>query len=70
MFYSAMFFGLFGVIAAPALAILLTTPVRISFVQKHKGWNPLSDIGFLVLGVVINGCACWLDCDKIEMLIK
>jgi O-antigen/teichoic acid export membrane protein len=61
--------GIFGVLIAPALAILMTNPLRIYFVRKHKGWDALSDSGFLALGFSVNGFACWLHWDEILKLM-
>lgn len=70
MFAGVMWFGMFGVIIAQAIAILLTHPLRIYQVLKYDGWDPKADAFFLSLGLVLNGFACWLFWDDIQKLIN
>lgn len=61
--------GIFGVLIAPALAVLISNPLRVYYARKHSGWDPLSDSAFLALGLGVNGFACWLYWDEISKLI-
>jgi O-antigen/teichoic acid export membrane protein len=69
MFVGVIWFGIFGVLIAPAIAILMTNPLRIYFVCKYNGWDARGDIFFMALGFIVNGFACWLHWDEIFKLI-
>jgi O-antigen/teichoic acid export membrane protein len=69
LFIGAIWFGIFGVLIAPALAILLTNPLRVHFVRKYNAWDVKSDAIFMGLGFAVNGFACWLYWDEIVKLM-
>lgn len=61
-------FGMFGAIISPALATLCTYPLRSYFVSRYKANDNLADTAFLVTGGLINGGACWLYWDELQIL--
>lgn len=61
-------FGMFGAIIAPGLATLATYPLRVWYVSRYKANNHLVDLSFLCGGAALNGFACWLHWDQIQML--
>ncbi len=69
MFAGATWFGIFGVMLAPAIAILLTNPLRIYYVLKYKAWDAKADGFFMTTGFLVNGFACWLHWDEIVKLM-
>ena len=69
MFAGVIWFGIFGILAAPPVAFLLTHPMRVRYVRRYGGWDGRGDLLFLGLGFVINGFACWLYWDDIVRLI-
>lgn len=48
-------FGILGATIAPGLAILLVYPLTAWFAQREGGWDPLLDLGFLI--VIVLGVA-------------
>ena len=69
LFAGVIWLGLFGAILAPALAALLTHPMRVAFVKRYKAWDQLGESAFLILGLGINGLICWAQWDQISRLI-
>jgi O-antigen/teichoic acid export membrane protein len=68
MLAGAFWFGIFGVVVAPALASLLSHPLRVYWVRPYRGWDKWADFGFLVVGFALTGLACWLYWDQIVVL--
>jgi O-antigen/teichoic acid export membrane protein len=60
--------GIGAAIVAPGIAAMVAYPLRIRFVRRHQSWDPLGDLGFLALGLAVNGAACWLVRDQIALL--
>ncbi|WP_299410235.1 oligosaccharide flippase family protein [uncultured Roseobacter sp.] len=69
MFAGATWFGIFGVMLAPPIAILLTNPLRIYYVRKYNAWDAKADGFFMTTGFIVNGLACWLHWDEIIKLM-
>lgn len=69
LFIGVTWLGIFGAILAPGLAALITHPLRVAYVRRYKAWDARADIGFLSLGLAVNGFACWLNWDAIIALI-
>ncbi len=69
MFAGVIWFGIFGVILASGTAWLITFPLRALFANQYKAFDKVADIGFLLLGLTVNGLACWLHWDEILKLI-
>jgi O-antigen/teichoic acid export membrane protein len=63
-------FGMFGAIISPALAALCAFPLRSYFVSRYKANDSLADVFFLCLGGAVNGTACWLYWDEIQLIIS
>lgn len=69
MFAGVIWFGILGVLAAPALAQLLTHPLRVYYVRRLGFWDPWADLLFVCVAGGINGFACWLYWEEITRLI-
>jgi O-antigen/teichoic acid export membrane protein len=69
MFALVPHFGILAVIAAPAIATILVNPLRIHFTRKHQGWDWRGDVVFFILGVTINGLACWIHWEDLVRLM-
>lgn len=63
------FFGLFGVILAPAISSLLLAPIRVHLLRPHQGWDPVADFILYVVGFGLTGLACWIYWDDILRLM-
>ncbi len=69
MLCGVIWFGIFGVVIAPALAALASHPLRIAWVRPLQGWDPVADIGFLTAGFGLTFWACWLNWEAISSLM-
>jgi len=69
LFIGITWLGIFGAIVAPGLAALTTYPLRVVYVRIYQAWDARGDLGFMALGFVVNGFACWLYWDDIVRLI-
>ncbi|MEM8729304.1 MAG: oligosaccharide flippase family protein [Pseudomonadota bacterium] len=69
MFAGVIWFGILGVMLAPAIAILLTNPLRIYYVRKYNAWDAKADSFFMLTGFAITGTACWLHWDEVAKLM-
>lgn len=61
--------GVPGAILAIFAANLLTAPLCIYFLQRHKGWDAAGDAVFFAVGLVLNGLLCWHYWDEIARLL-
>lgn len=61
-------FGIGGAILAPAIAALLTYPLRTAFLRRYHANDRTADAAFLLGGFAVNGLACWLHWDRIAPL--
>jgi O-antigen/teichoic acid export membrane protein len=69
MFLGAIYLGIFGVVLANGLALLVSHPLRVYQVRQYEGWDPKADLMFFTLGIPITGIACWLYRAEIALLI-
>lgn len=53
-------FGVFGAIVSHAVAILLTSPLRIHYARRYEAWDWKGETLLLVLGLMVGSFACWL----------
>lgn len=67
-FVGVLTFGIAGAILAPGLAVLLSYPIRARLTAKYDSWDPVSELGYMVLGFVLTGIACALHWQEITAL--
>ncbi len=68
LFAGVIFYNIFGAVLAAGIATILTHPLRAAYVARYKAWDVKADIGFLVVGGLVNAVACWLYWDDIIAL--
>lgn len=56
----AIWFHLFGAIVAIAVAQFVAYPMLVWLARRHRVWDPLTDLGFFVLGGLGCAFALWL----------
>lgn len=69
VYLGVTWFGIFGVILAPALTSLMLGPLRVYLLRPHQGWDPQADVGLHAIGFCLTGLGCWLYWDKISVLM-
>ncbi len=69
MFLGVQWLGMFGVLIAPGLALLITYPLRIHAVRRQNAWDPLADLVLLSGGCLLNGLAVWWHWSEIVKLM-
>jgi uncharacterized membrane protein YeaQ/YmgE (transglycosylase-associated protein family) len=52
-------YGIIGAIIAPFLSDLVNYPVSTYFVRQYRGWYPVMDLTFSVVGAVIIAVVLW-----------
>ncbi len=63
-----MQYGLIGAIAARPLAALLTYPVIVHLIRRHRGQDILHDSLFATLTVVYGSIVIWLNADVVSLV--
>lgn len=61
-------FGVVGAILSHALAILVTSPLRIHYARRYEAWDWKGETGLLALGLGLALLACWLQRDALAGL--
>jgi O-antigen/teichoic acid export membrane protein len=61
-------FGLFGAAMAPGIAHLLIYPIVVAVARQKSGWDPLHDICYAIIAVLLCALAVWVNADAILML--
>jgi O-antigen/teichoic acid export membrane protein len=61
-------FGIVGAIVAPAVALLLISPLRIHYARVYEGWDAWGEALFLALGLLIGATTCWLHWGDLQAL--
>ncbi|MBW4710792.1 oligosaccharide flippase family protein [Roseobacter sp. YSTF-M11] len=70
MFAGVIWFGIFGVLLAPALALFATHPMRMKYLRRAQGHDGWGDCVLLGTGFLVTGGACWLHWDEVVRLIS
>ena len=60
--------GLLGALISQGIAIVFVYPVVVWLARRQSAWDPLHDLGFAVLGVIIGSTAIWFNLDAILAL--
>ncbi|MCP5074584.1 MAG: polysaccharide biosynthesis protein, partial [Rhodobacteraceae bacterium] len=60
--------GLLGVIVGQAVAMLLVYPVVVWLARRQGAWDPLHDVVYAVVGLMLGGLAVWLSLDTVLSL--
>ncbi|MGD9864182.1 MAG: oligosaccharide flippase family protein [Pseudodonghicola sp.] len=55
-----VWYGLFGAIVAMALAQIVAYPALVWLARRHRVWDPLTDLGFALIGGAGCAFALWL----------
>lgn len=63
-------FGLVGVIFAPAIALLVTTPIRARYARLYESWDWKGEAVFLVLGLAVGMATCWFHSERLATLFQ
>lgn len=63
-------YGLPGGIVAMGLSMLAAYPVLIWLAVKHQAWDPLHDLLFAILSVLVGGAALYWHWDALQLLIS
>ena len=66
---ATLWFGLPGGILAMGLSMLAAYPVLVWLAVKHQAWDPLHDLGFALLALLIGGAAVHWHMERIMPLI-
>lgn len=69
LFAGVIWYGTFGVLLAPALANLMTYPLRASLAHRYGGWDGWGDLMLYGFGFLCTGAACWWHWAEIAKLI-
>lgn len=70
LFTGVIWAGLFGAILATGLAVLLTYPLGVFFINRYNAWDSFGELSFMALGLGINGLICWWNWEQIAQLIS
>jgi O-antigen/teichoic acid export membrane protein len=60
--------GLFGALISQGIAIIIVYPVVIWLAKRQGAWDPLHDLAFGILGLLLGGAAIWYNIDAILAL--
>ncbi|MCP5072966.1 MAG: oligosaccharide flippase family protein [Rhodobacteraceae bacterium] len=60
--------GLLGVIVGQAVAMLLVYPVVVWLARRQGAWDPLHDVVYAAVGLMLGGLAVWLSLDTVLSL--
>ena len=69
LFAGVIWYGMFGVLLAPALANLMTYPLRASLAHRYGGWDGWGDLALYGFGFLCTGAACWWHWEEIVKLM-
>ena len=60
--------GLFGALISQAIAMVFVYPVVIWLARRQGAWDPLHDLVFAVIGLILGASAIWLNLDAVLTL--
>lgn len=63
-------FGLVGAIFAPAIALLLTTPLRSRYARLYESWDWKGEAVCLTLGLLVGAMTCWYHSERLVALFN
>ncbi|MGR3434227.1 MAG: oligosaccharide flippase family protein [Shimia sp.] len=70
MWFAVSWFGIGGAIVAPAVAVVLTHPLRVRYARLYEGWDGWGELVLLVVGLSVTGWACWQSAEAIAPLFR
>lgn len=69
LFIGIGIFGVVGAVIAPAVAALITYPLRAYYANRYKAWDPVADGLFFACYFAVGGAAVWMHWPEISALI-
>jgi O-antigen/teichoic acid export membrane protein len=57
--------GLFGALLGQGIATLVAYPVVVWLARRHGAWDPIHDLIFAIIGLVLGSLAIWLNAEVI-----
>lgn len=68
LFFMINKFGVVGAIVAPFLVDIVTYPLLVYLIRPYRGWYPLQDVMFTVVGILFGAIALWNSPSAMQML--
>ena len=60
--------GLFGALLSQGIAIIIIYPVAVWLAKEQGAWDPVHDIIFSIIGLLLGSAALWYNLDVILAL--
>jgi O-antigen/teichoic acid export membrane protein len=68
IFIGVYYLGIAGAILSTGFVGLLVYPVKSWMISRYASWDPVGEIGSMIVGFAITGTACWIYWDDIALL--
>lgn len=70
LFWGVPRYGIVAAIAAPIIGAIFSYPLRAYFTAKHNAWDPIGEIGLMVLSTALAGLFIWYKWADLSILFE